>query len=44
MDHLADVEVAIWAVRNHRLARLEMELGAIEMDRNDIRLERPTLA
>src|SRR6516162_7015287 len=23
MDHLADVEVAIWAVRNHRLARLE---------------------
>jgi hypothetical protein len=22
-------------VRNHRLPRLEMELGAIEMDRND---------
>jgi len=22
-DHLADVEVAVWTVRNHRLARLE---------------------
>jgi hypothetical protein len=35
MDHLVDIEVAIWAVRNHRPPRLEMELGAIEMDRND---------
>jgi hypothetical protein len=25
MDHLVDIEVAISAVRNHRLARLEME-------------------
>jgi hypothetical protein len=39
MDHLRDVDVAIWAVRNHRLARLEMELGAIEMNRDDIRFE-----
>ena len=23
IDHLADVEVAVWTVRNHRLARLE---------------------
>ena len=40
MDHLGNVDVAIWAMRNHRLARLEMELGAIEMDRDDIRFER----
>src|SRR5262244_3511525 len=29
MDH---IKVAIWAVRNHRLARLEMELSAIEIE------------
>jgi hypothetical protein len=32
MDHFVDIEVAIWAVRNHRLAQLEMELSAIEIE------------
>jgi hypothetical protein len=40
LDHLGEVEVAIGAVRNHRLARLKMELRAIEMDRYDVRFER----
>ena len=31
LDHLGDVEVAIGAVRNHRLTGLKMELDAIEM-------------
>src|SRR5206468_2044448 len=35
-----DVEVAIRAVRNHGLTRLETELDAIELYRDDIRLER----
>ena len=37
---LVDREVAIGAMRNHRLTRLKMELGAIEIDRDDVRLER----
>ena len=37
---LLDREVAIGAMRSHLLTRLEMELGAIEMDRDDLRLER----
>ena len=36
---LGDGEVAIGAVWNHRLTRLEMELGAIEMYRDEVRLE-----
>src|SRR5260221_12213459 len=40
LDHLGEVEVAIGAVRNHRLTRLKMELDAIEMYRDDVRLER----
>ena len=44
MDYFGDIEVAIGAVRNHRLAWLEMELRAIEIYRdmsgsNDTRLE-----
>ena len=39
-DRLGDGEIAIGAVRNHRLTRLKMELGAIEMYRDDVRLER----
>src|SRR4051794_6755902 len=39
-DRLLDREVAIRAVRNHLLTRREMQLGAIEMDRDDVRLER----
>ena len=39
MDQFGDIEVAIGAMRNHRLSRLEMELRAVEMDRDDIRLE-----
>ena len=39
-SHLGDVEVAIGAVRNHRLTRFKMELDAIEMHRDDIRFER----
>ena len=38
--HLGEVEVAIGAVRNHRLTRLKTELGAIEMHGDDIRFER----
>jgi hypothetical protein len=37
---LGEVEVAIGAVRNHRLTRLKTELGAIEMHSDDIRFER----
>jgi hypothetical protein len=40
VDYLGDVEVAIGAVRNHCLARLKMELRAIEMYRDDVRFER----
>ncbi len=39
-DHLGKVKVAIRAVRNHRLARFEMQLRAIEMHRNNVWLER----
>jgi len=39
VDYLFDVEVAIGAVRNHRLARLKMELRAIEMYRDHVRFE-----
>jgi len=40
VDNLAYVEVAIGAVRNHRLPRLKMELRAIEMYRDDVRFKR----
>src|ERR1700743_2029817 len=40
LDRLGEVEVAVGAVRNDRLARLKMELRAIEMDRYDVRFER----
>src|SRR5262249_49738482 len=36
---LADAEIAIGAVRNHRLTRLETELDTVELYRHDIRLE-----
>ena len=36
----ATVEVAIGAVRNHCLTRLKTELGAIELYRDYVRLER----
>jgi hypothetical protein len=39
-DRLVDREVAIGAMRNHILTRLEMKLGAIETDRDDFRLQR----
>jgi hypothetical protein len=39
-DQLGNVKIAIGAVRNHRLARLKMDLRAIEMDRDDIWFER----
>jgi hypothetical protein len=39
-DRLLDREVAIRAVRDDLLTRLEMQRGAIEVDRDDIRLER----
>src|SRR6267143_2866957 len=35
-----DVEIAIGPVRKHPLTRLKMELGAIELYRDDVRLER----
>ncbi len=35
-----DVEVAIRAVRNHCLTRLKMELGAVELYRDNVRFER----
>ena len=37
---LGDGEVAVGAVRNHRLTRLKMQLGAIKVYRNYVRLER----
>jgi len=36
---LGEIEVAIGAVRNHRLTRLQAELGAIEVHGDDIRFE-----
>ena len=39
-ERLADMKVAIGAVRNHCLARPEAELNAVELYRNDVRLER----
>src|SRR5262245_31397189 len=39
-DRLGGGEVSIGAVRNHRLTRLKMELDAIEMYRDEVRLER----
>ena len=44
MDHLVDIEVAIWAVRNHRLARLEMELSAIEIESGPCCQDSPMLS
>ena len=38
--HLGEVQVAIGAVRNHRLTRFKTELDAIEMHRDDVRFER----
>src|SRR5262249_45111096 len=43
-DYLGGGEVSVGAVRNHRLTRLKMELNAIEMDRDDFRLERHQVA
>jgi len=37
---LVDREVAIGTMRSHLLTRLEMQLGVIEMDRDDVRLKR----
>ena len=37
---LIDREVAIGAMWNHLLTRLEMKLGAIELNRDDARFER----
>jgi hypothetical protein len=37
---LGEVEVAIGAVRDHRLTRLKTELGAVEIYSDDIRFER----
>jgi hypothetical protein len=39
-ERLGDREFAIGAVRNHRLTRLEAELGAIELYGDHVRLER----
>ena len=39
-EHFGDGELAIGAVRNHRLTRLKTELGAIKLYRDDVRLER----
>ena len=39
-ERLGDGEVAIWAVWNHCLTQLETELGAIELYRNHVWLER----
>src|SRR5262249_60227390 len=44
MDHLVDIEVAIWAVRNHRLARLERELSAIEIESGPCCQDSPMLS
>jgi hypothetical protein len=35
-----DVEIAIGPMRKHRLTRLKLELRAIELYRDDVRLER----
>jgi hypothetical protein len=37
---LAAVSPRFGAMRNHRLPRLELELGAIEMYQDDVQLER----
>jgi hypothetical protein len=37
---LVDGELAIRAVRNHSLTRLQLELGAIKLDRENVRFER----
>src|SRR5262249_51940678 len=39
-EGIGDGEVAVGAVRNHRLPRLQAELGAVELNRNPVRLER----
>ena len=39
-ERLGHGEVAIGAMRNHRLARLKTELGAIKLYRDQVRLER----
>ena len=44
IDRLADVEVAVWTVRNHRLARLEMELSAIEIESEPCCQDSPMLS
>jgi hypothetical protein len=40
VDNFGEVEVAIGAVRNHRLTRLKTELDAIKIYRDDVRFER----
>ena len=44
MLRLGEVEVAIGAVRNHRLARLEMELSAIEIESEPCCQDSPMLS
>ena len=39
-ERLGDGAVPIWAVWHHCLTRIKMELGAIEMSRDDVRPER----
>jgi hypothetical protein len=39
-EHFGDGELAIGAVRNHGLTRLKMKLFAIELHRDNLRLER----
>jgi len=39
-EHFVERELTIGAVRDDALARLEMELFAIEVNRDDVRLER----
>ena len=35
-----NAEFAVWTVRNYRLTRFKVELSAIQMHRNYVRLER----
>src|SRR6266446_4937225 len=39
-EHFGDGELAIGAVRNHRLTRLKAQLGPVELYRHNVRLER----
>jgi hypothetical protein len=38
-QHFGNGELSIWAVWNHVLTRLKMKLFAIELHRNNVRLE-----